>query len=242
MIASLRSPRTSFPALKREFDRRAQGAALRATHRGAIRLKDAHRREMAAAGLGRLGMALGSGSDLEKGGRIHRGPNGWSVSGWVFVRSGSKRSQGALKAYTEGAKITPHNPSGLLWYPTDDIMRMARVPLPSTGGNARANVRLTPSLWRRVYQARFGPLVRLPGTNLLAVKNTTLSLAGKPRSIKPLTKRGKVPKGQVQRDMVIAFIGIPQTSRAARVNPEAIARKVLAELGRDFTTTMRSGA
>ena len=242
MIASLRTPRTSFPELKRAFDRRAQAAALKATDRAAKKLKERHRSEMAAAGLGKLGMALGSGSDLEKGGRVHRGPDGWSVSGWVYVRSGSKRSRGALQAYTEGASITPKNSSGLLWFPTDDIMRMARVPLPSSAGNARANVRLTPKLWRRTYEARFGKLFRLPGTNLLAVKNATLSLAGKPRSIKPLTKRGKVPKGQIAKEFVIAFIGIPQTSRAARVNPETIARKVLAELGRDFTVTMKSGA
>jgi hypothetical protein len=149
---------------------------------------------------------------------------------------------GALQAYTEGATITPKNPSGLLWFPTDDIMRMARVPLPSSGGNARANVRLTPKLWKRTYEARFGPLIRLPGTNVLVVKNATLSLAGKPRSIKPLTKRGKVPKGQVAKQYIVAFIGIPQTSRTARVNPATIARKVLAELGRGFTVAMKSGA
>lgn len=242
MIGSIRSGRVSAPALKRAFDRRAQNAALKLTDRAAKTLKARHRSEMAAAGLGRLGMALGSGSDLEKGGRVHRSGSGWSVSGWVYVRSGSRRSRGALQAYTEGATITPKNPSGLLWFPTDDIMRMARVPLPSVGGNSKANVRLTPSLWRRVYAQRFGPLVRLPGKNVLVVKNTTLSLAGKPRSIKPLTKRGKVPKGQVQRDMVVAFIGIRQTSRAARTDPAAIARKVMAELGRGFTVSSQSGA
>lgn len=234
MIASLRSPRTSFPELKRAFDRRAQDAALRATDRAARRLKEAHRTEMAAAGLGKLGMALGSGSDLQKGGRVHRGPDGWSVSGWVYVRAGSKRSRGALQAYTEGANITPKNPSGLLWYPTDDIMRMARI--------GKANYRLTPKLWRKTYEARFGPLIRLPGKNVLVVKNATLALSGKPRSIKPLTKRGKVPKGQVARAYVVAFIGIPHTSRAARVNPAAIARKVVAGLGRDFTLATKQGA
>jgi len=199
---------------------------------------------MAAAGLGKLGMAIGAGSDLKKSGQVHARGGGWSASGWVYIRSGSQRSRGAIEAYTQGATILPKNPSGLLWFPTDDIMRMARVTLPSSSGNARGNVRLTPKLWDRVYAARFGPLVRLRlhGKDVLVVRNATLSLAGKPRSIKPLTKRGKVPKGQIAREFVIAFIGIPNTTRAARVNPLALAQQVVTELGRQIGLNLNVGA
>lgn len=234
--AEFRPVRTALPALKRAFDQKMQQAAHRATDRAATRLKDQIRSEMSAAGLGRLGMALGSGSDYRKGGRVHRTGEGWSVSGWVFVRSGSKRSRGAIEAYTQGATILPRNPSGLLWIPTDDIMRMARI--------GKASYRLTPKLWRQTYEAKYGPLVRVRsgGQNLLIVRDTTLSLAGKPRSIKPLTKRGKVPKGQIYQKFVVAFIGIPQTTRSARVNPAQIARQVAAGFSRDFVLTTSTGA
>ena len=244
ILAGSRIVSSQFPALRREFDRKLQAAALRLTDRGATMVKDRLRKEMAAAGLGKLGMAISSGSDLKKSGTVHARGGGWSASGWVYIRSGSQRTQGAIEAYTQGATITPKNPSGLLWFPTDDIMRMARVPLPSSAGNARANVRLTPRLWDRTYAARFGPLVRLRlhGRDVLVVRNATLSLAGKPRSLRPLTKRGKVPKGQVAREFVIAFIGIPNTTRAARVDPKQIAQQVVTELGRQIGLDLKLGA
>lgn len=236
----VRTPRTQAPALRREFENRIKDAALRATDRAAARAKERIRTEMAAAGLGRLGYALGSGSDLKQSGQVHRRGDAWSASGWVYVRSGSKRSRGAIEAYTEGANIRPRNPSGLLWYPTDDIMRYARVPLPRTGGNSSGRVRLTPKLWARTYAAKFGPLFRIGNT--LFVKNATLSLAGKARSIKPLTKRGKVPKGQVRQELIAAFIGIPFTSRTARTDPKAITAAVAREtMTREFALSSTTG-
>jgi len=70
------------------------------------------------------------------------------------------------------------------------------------------------------------------GTPLLAIRNATLSLSGKARSARPLTKTGKVPKGQVQQEVIIAFIGIPRTSRKARINVPEIMRKVLSEMAK----------
>lgn len=242
--ATFRPVKSQMPALRRAFDRQLQQAALRLTDRAATKVKDRIRAEMTAAGLGRLGFALGAGSDLKKSGSVRSIGSGWSASGWVFIRSGSQRTRGAIEAYTQGASITPKNPSGLLWFPTEDIMRMVRLPIPSSGGNASANYRLTPKLWDRTYASRFGPLVRLKlhGKDVLVVRNATLSLAGKPRSLRPLTKRGKVPKGQVAREFVVAFIGIPSTTRAARVNPLAIARQVTNELSRSLGINLNVGA
>jgi hypothetical protein len=240
VIVEVRTPRTQAPALRRAFENSIQQDALRATDRAAASAKTRIRTEMAAAGLGRLGNALGSGSDLKQSGVVHRRGDSWSASGWVFVRSGSKRSRGAIEAYTEGANIRARNPSGLLWFPTDDIMRYARVPLPSSGGNSSGRVRLTPKLWDRTYAARFGRLFRIGNT--LFVKNATLSLAGKPRSLKARTKRGKVPKGQVGRELIAAFIGIPQTSRSARIDPRAIVQAVATDsIRRDFALFVGNG-
>jgi hypothetical protein len=240
VIVEVRTPRTQAPALRRAFENSIQQAALRATDRAAAQAKTRIRAEMAAAGLGRLGQAIGSGSDLKQSGQVHRRGDSWSASGWVFVRSGSRRSRGAIEAYTEGASIRARNPSGLLWFPTDDIMRYARVPLPSSGGNSSGRVRLTPKLWSRTYAAKYGRLFRIGNT--LFVKNATLSLSGKRRSIKPLTKRGKVPKGQVQQELIAAFIGIPQTSRTARVDPRQITAAVASEtMRREFALTTSSG-
>jgi hypothetical protein len=201
-----RGPRSQMPEIRRAFEQQLQAKALSMTDRAATRAKT----------------------------KLRERSGGWSASGWIFIRSASERTRGAIEAYTQGATILPRNPSGLLWYPTDDIMRMARVPLPSSGGSARGNVRLTPKLWGRTYAQRFGPLVRLRlnGRDVLVVKNATLSLAGKPRSIKPLTRRGKVPRGQVQREFVIAFIGIRSTTRVARVNPAQTVRNAIIEMSR----------
>jgi hypothetical protein len=76
-------------------------AALVATDKGRRRALSRLRGEMQGAGLGRLGNAIGSGSDLESGRGVHRyGQAGFSASGVVYVRSGSPRSRGAIEAYT----------------------------------------------------------------------------------------------------------------------------------------------
>ncbi len=218
--------------LEQEFSRQLQKAALTVTYQAAAKAKDRIRADMAAAGLGRLGYALGSGGDLRKGGRVHRKGNGWNASGWVFVRSGSQRSRGAIESYTDGATILPKR-GRYLWFATDDIKRLARVPIPSSGGNASANVRLEPRLWDRTYGRTLGPLFFMRGKNgtpLLVVRNATVSASGKARSIKARTKTGKIPKGQVAQEITVAFIGIPRTARKARINVREIINQVVAEL------------
>lgn len=232
--ASVRFDTRGRAALEREFSRRLEKSALQMTDRAAAKAKDRIRADMAAAGLGRLGFALGSGSDLKKSGQVHRKGNGWSASGWVAVRSRSQRTQGAIESYTEGSTILPRR-GRYLWFATDDIKRLARVPLPNSGGNSYGNVRLEPRLWDRTYGRTLGPLFPMKaadGTPLLAIRNATLSIAGKSRSVKPLSKTGKVPKGQVQQEVIIAFIGIPRTSRKARINVPEIMRKVLSEMAK----------
>lgn len=217
-------------AIARRLDRQAERGALDLADRAAIAVKDAIRSDMAASGLGRLGMALGSGSDRRKTNAVHRrSGGGWSASGWVYIRSKSQRSVGAIISYTEGANIQPRR-GRWLWIPTDDVRRLVGVPLPSSGGNSKARIRLEPRYWDRTYGRKFGPLVRLKADNgnpILVVKNATVSLSGKAGSLKPRTKTGKVPKGQVAQDMTVAFIGIPNTQRAARIDARAIAQRVV---------------
>jgi hypothetical protein len=229
--------RTAMPALKRAFDNKIQQAALRATDRAATKAKEQIRSDMAAAGLGKLGMALGSGSDLKKGGRVHRQGDGWSVSGWVFVRSGSKRSRGAIEAYTQGAEIKPRK-GRWLWIPSRDIQRLV--------GKGRDRRRLTPALWNENgLDTRIGPLQLVPNINgrpLLVVKTGAVAATGRARSLRGRLKSGKAPRGFVNREFVVAFIGIPYTSRQARARPAEIARKVAADMSRDFILTTSTGA
>ncbi len=222
-------------AIQRRLDQQAERGALRFADQAAVAVKDAIRSDMAAAGLGRLGMALGSGSDLRKTNAVHRRENGaWSASGWVYIRSKSPRTIGALISYTEGATITPRR-GRWLWFPTDDVARLVGVPLPSSDGNRNARIRLEPRYWDRTYGRKFGPLVRMKADNgnpILVVKNATVSLSGKAGSLRPRTKTGKVPKGQMAQEITVAFIGIPNTKRAARLDPRAIARDTIGRLGK----------
>lgn len=220
--------------LHREIDRRAQRAALDATDAAATEAKDAIRAEMGAARLGTLGMGIGAGSDKRKTGNVHRKDGStWSASGWVFIRSQSPRTVGAILSYTEGATITPRR-GRYLWIATDDVKRLVGLPIPKIGGGkGTANFRLEPRYWDRTYGRTLGPLVPIrgkDGTPLLIIRNATLSASGKPGSIKPLSKTGKVPKGQVAQETIVAFYGIPNTKRAARIDPRDVARNAAAAL------------
>lgn len=219
--------------VKQKFEAQLQRLALTTTDRAAKMAKEKLRADMAAAGLGRLGNAIGEGSDLRSNRIVkQKGGGRWSASGWLFIRSRSQRAVGAIISYTEGATITPRR-GRYLWIATDDIKRLARVPLPSSGGNASANVRLEPRLWDRTYGRRLGPLFQIigkGGTPLLVVKNQTVSASGKAGSLRPRTKTGRVPKGQVEQEITVAFIGIPRTSRSARVDVRQIAQRIADEL------------
>lgn len=206
-------PRSAFDRFRRDSEGRMQAAALRATAKAARTGLTSLRDQMGRAGLGRLGQGLGSGSDADKRGVVRPSGNGWSASGWIHIRSGSERSRGTIEAYTDGADITPKR-SPYLWISTDQI--------PLRAGRER----MTPALYiKRGFDRKIGPLIPATaddGTPLLLVRNVGVSASGKSRSARSLTKGGRARKGQVQTDVIVAFFGIRRTSRAARVDVQAI--------------------
>jgi hypothetical protein len=230
--------------LRAQVDQRLRTLALKETDAAATAMLGDLRSQMGAAGLGNLGQGIGAGSDKKKNGEVHmQGSGGWSASGWVFIRSLSNRSQGAIEAYTEGATIAPRR-GRWLWIATDDVKRLVGAPFKvrsQDGKDNTARIRLQPRYWDSTYGAKFGPLQVIRGARgpLLIVKNASLSLSGKPGSLKTLTKAGNARKGQVAQDSIVAFYAIPNTSRAARVNPRALASQqaqaMLARLGSGFT-------
>jgi len=204
---------------QQKFTRFAERRLLDESDRAAAEAKDDIRDEMSAARLGRLGNAIGYTSDKKLGKGVHRSGGRTSASGIVYVRSKSDRTVGAINAYTQGAKITPTNSSGWLWIPSDDIAARA-------GG--RRGKKMTPSLYVKFgLDKKLGPLVRIEGPTgpLLIVKNVGINSATKARSARSLTKKGLARKGQTRVDFIIAFTGIKETSRLARLNPRAIASR-----------------
>ncbi|MBA4087065.1 MAG: hypothetical protein C0491_04590 [Novosphingobium sp.] len=220
----------AYRAFGLSIDRRLELAALEATDQAAKIAVRSIRDAMAGAGLGRLGNGLGAASDLSSGRGIHRREaGGWSASGIVFVRSRSERTRGALEAYTAGAEIAPKR-GRWLWIATPDIQRLA-------GGKGRRQ-RVTPGNWDNLgLDRRIGPLVQLKSVNgypLLAVQGAGVSLTGAKGSARSLRKNGQARRGQVRRELLIAFVAIPRTSRAARVDVNAILAGVQADLPRLF--------
>lgn len=225
-------PRSVFEQLERNTIARMQVAVLLATQKAAVAAHGKLRSAMGAAGLGRLGNAIGQGSDAQKNGRVHQRGSGWSSSGWLHMRSRSERTRGAIEAYVAGAEITPRR-GKWLWIPTDDIPSRA------------ARQRMTPELYQRAgFETKIGPLVLIKGINgrpLLVIKNASLSASGKPRSAKSRRKDGGLRKGQVAKDFIVAFIAIPRTSRRARVDLAQIMREAQASLPRLIAAELRKG-
>ena len=150
----------------REQEQRLEQAMLIATDRGGKNLKNGIRQAMSGAGLGKLGNAFAGKSDLERGGiQVRYGGGGFSAGATVYVRSGSDRTRGAIKAYTEGATIRPRR-GRFLWIATPEIQRIA--------GPKGARERVSPANWTKLgLDKRIGPLVFLKSINgrpLLAVK------------------------------------------------------------------------
>lgn len=211
-----------FRELERQIREQAEQAILRTSHRagqlGAARLRTA----MGAAGLGRLGNAIDSTSDLEKGGRLHRSGNSVSASGAIHLLSRSPRTVGAIEAYTEGATIRARR-GNWLWIPSPELQRRVK------GGK-----RVTPANWASSGLAqRIGPLVKVPGKHagevLLIVPAVTVRAQGR-ASPRRVPKSGKARAGRVLRENFVAFTGIRSTSRQARVDPEQIFNSVQAEV------------
>lgn len=208
-------------------------AALQYSDRAATETLREFRSKGQAAGMGGLVMAVGAGSDLKKGNGVHRkAGGGFSASGWLFFRSGYKRSRGALEAYLSKGRttITAKNRSGLLWFPTEAIQRLAKV------GDHRK--RLTVARWKAAgMDAKVGKLVRITaadGTPLLIVENVGVRASGKARSLR---RNGLPRRGDTAQKYIIAFIGIRQTTRTQRVDLPDIARSVLLRLA----STARKG-
>lgn len=209
---NITSPSSLVDAFRRHSVSQMERAAVRSVSRIASMGKVGIRSRFAGAGLGRLGNAIDANADQ---GAVRYGRDGFSVSARFFTRTRSERTLGAIKAYTEGATIMPVR-SPWLWIPTDDI--------PVRAGSTRSGggQRMTPALWRqRGYDKTIGPLRKIKSVNgnpLLVVENVGTSEAGARRSVKSLTKSGRARRGQRKRDLVVCFVGIPRTSRAARVN------------------------
>lgn len=219
-----------FAAWRQGAEQRMETAALIATDQAARRAVNELRAQMAGAGLGRLGQGLGMTSDLQKGRGVYRRPGGgFSASGIVYVRSRSARTRGAIESYTQGASITPRR-GRWLWFQTDELPRL-------TG-----RFRMTPELYRKNgFETKIGPLVKITADNgnpLLIVRNVGVSMAGKRRSAKSLTKKGLPRKGQMAMEFIVAFVGIPNTSRAARIDALATLRSVQADLPHLFNQAL----
>lgn len=196
--------------LQQDAERRMEAAALAATKAAGRQALNGIRSEMRSRNLGRLPNALGMTSDADKG-TVHRKPTGFRASGVVFAKGKSARTHGAIESYTVGATISPRQ-GRWLWIPTKEIQRLT--------GTGRARVRVTPGNWTQFgLDRKVGPLVPLKGINgrpLLAVEN--VGTGGRAGTARSLTKKGRARKGQRRREIVIAFVAIPRTSRAARVN------------------------
>lgn len=226
MRVSARIDRGQFDAAFSDWYRFAQQrmerAALIATDTATKRALNDLRSAGAGAGLGRLLQGVGSSSDLKAGRGVHRYPNGgFSASGVLFIRSGSERTRGAIEAYTQGASIRPVR-ARYLWIAGPDLPRVTQ------------RYRMTPELYlKNGFDKKIGPLVfiRAPGGRaFLIVKSAGVNALGKGRSAKSPRKNGMPRKGQVLRENLIAFIGIPRTERAARIDVAAIMASAAAEL------------
>ena len=202
-----------FAQFRRFCIQRMERAALEISDRAAANALRELRAGMQAAGLGRLGNALGYGSDLKKTGAVHRrGTEGFSASGWVFIRGRSERTVGAIQAYTEGAEIRPVR-SPWLWIATDEIPRRA------------GRSRMTPALYRaHGFESRIGPLVQIPGRHggeaLLIARDVTVDRFGRRGRARRATKR--LGSSRDRKDFIVAFVGIRRTSRSARVDAREI--------------------
>ena len=214
--------KAAFDTFYRGAIQRFEQAALKATDAAARKAKSEIRTAMADAGLGRLGQAIDATSDLRKQRGVKRYPDdGFSASGVVFIRSQSERTLGAIEAYTRGADIRPVR-GRWLWIPTDNIPRIA------------GRKRLTPASWvKNGLDRKIGPLEMVRSVNgypLLVVKQTNVPMSDLKRKPRASLKNGRSPKGYAPREFLVAFVGIPFTARAARIDVSAIMRSVQAEL------------
>ena len=239
---SVKSPsQAAFTAARVGLISRMERDALLDSHRRGLKFQAELRDAISGAKLGRVGNVFGHTSDLKRGTILRRGNGTSSASSIVSARSNSERTLGLLESYLgpSGTQvtITPRNRSGLLWIPTADIKRLVGVGSSTGGANRSGNIRgrLTPGLWNTLgLDRKIGPLVRITagdGTPILIVERVGLNAAGKPGSVRSLKRNGQARKGDVRRKTVVAFIGIPRTSRTRRVDPITLARRIASDRG-----------
>lgn len=204
-----------FEQFRRFAVRALEQASLRATDRAAREAVRNIRADMRRAKLGRLGNAIGAGSDKAKTGAVYRrGKEEFSASGWLHIRGRSERTLGVIEAYTEGADIRPRK-GAWLWIPTQQVQQKV------------GRQRMTPALYQKAgFEERLGPLVfiqRSPAEAWLIVENVSVDKFGRHgRRARRLPKSGRARGARRKADFVVAFVGLRRTSRAARIDPTTI--------------------
>lgn len=221
------NPRAAFDAYYRNAVQTMERAAVKAIATAGKRGERTIRDEMRGAGLGRLGQAIKATSDEAV---KRRNGGGFSVSATLAIRTASERTRGAIASYTNGADIHPVR-GRWLWIATDEIPRV-------TG-----RYRMTPELYvKNGFERKIGPLVLIRSVNgnpLLVAKMVGVNAAGLPRKARRLNKNGRPAKGQRVKEFVVAFVGIPRTSRAARVDVPAILKDVAGQLPELFAQQLQ---
>jgi hypothetical protein len=95
---------------------------------------------------------------------------------------------------------------------------------------------MTPELYNRSgLPSRIGRLVQVPGRHggeaLLIVRNVTVDRFGRKGRARRLPRRGGVRPTREQKAFIVAFVGVRNTRRAARLNPAALLEAASARLG-----------
>jgi hypothetical protein len=207
-----------FPEFRRvslqRLEKASQAAVTRAAREALLQIRQR---------LGRLGNALGTGSDQTKGRSGKATPGGgYRTSGWIHVRSKSPRAVGAIQAATEGATILPVK-GKWLWIATDEIPRRA------------GRKKMTPELYRSSgLESRIGPLEFIGGRHrgeaLYIVHNVSVDRLGRRGRARRLPKHKRLAATRAKKDFIVAFVGIRNTARSRKVDPEAILRQAQARL------------
>jgi hypothetical protein len=220
-----------FDQFRRECIQRLERASLIATDRAARGAQTGIRAAMAGAALGKLGNAIGYGSDLKRGRGVKRfGDGGFRCSGWVFIKGRSERTVGAVISYTEGSEIAPVR-ARWLWIAVPELQRVV--------GKGKGKQRLTPATYNSMgLDKKIGPLIfvmgRHSGEALLIVKRVTFDRFGRggakhgPRAV---PRRGGIGGSRQLATNAVMFVGIKRTARSARLSPREILSEQQAALG-----------
>ena len=229
--ASFAFDRSFVASFKKQSIQRLERAALVATHKASLDAKREVRAAFGSAGLGGLQNAIIQFSDLEKGKVYRRGKDGFSASGGLAINTTNERTVGAIISYTEGAEIAPIK-GRWLWFSTNEIPRKV------------GRQRMTPELYKKSgLEQSMGELVYVRGINgrpLLVIKNAAV---GGPRGlVGKRNKSGGLRKGFQEKAFVVAFIGIPRTSRQRRVDVLQIVQANANRVGDLINIEMQKGS